>query len=325
MKFVKTGATMGDDLRETELEIARIRLERERMALQEDIEKRNRKTAVAQAARTISEVSKQAGRSTVKATGEILKFCLAFAFVVVVSGLIGFAVCALYVLIIPSKYPWDFAGQLGGFMGLGGWMVVVGFIAAGIWAVLFQEKWWGWFAVITAVVCWLNFDQVRQLLPSYIPPPINSQQQDKGSASPEVPSGTAIQPPPPSASIAAPSPAVAASPQKSAYEVTLSELKATYPQIDPASPKFDPQILAVATRSLADLTSRGMPRDEALRQSVGLAVSLNPVRSAARQPEIMTRLVDGHRLLSANSPPEVCVYKPVMSDAEYRACGAKPP
>lgn len=113
------------------------------------------------------------------------------------------------------------------------------------------------------------------------------------------------------------------------YETELNRLEAEHPQINPDSPQFDPKLTRLALDTLKGWVNTGANPADALERSVMYAIQAT---SGARRPIDITPpefkepnrpRTQSRGAAAASKRP--CEYKDVMSDDDYRACGATPP
>jgi hypothetical protein len=113
---------MDDELRKIEIETARIRLERERLALQDEINKRNLNDRVANVAQNAINRTRDIGVSAVDTSTSVLKYAFAAFFGAAGTG----AIAGIWIL--ATKSSWDirkFAFDFGFWAGSGGWILLL--------------------------------------------------------------------------------------------------------------------------------------------------------------------------------------------------------
>jgi len=110
-------------------------------------------------------------------------------------------------------------------------------------------------------------------------------------------------------------------PRRSAYDATVRRLEARYPALNPDSPSFNE---AVARRVL-DRTKFLIQQG----QEPAAAVERAADEFLAPPPTAVPTITHGGGTSSVAKRRQDafpnCVYKPVMTDDEYRACGVRPP
>jgi hypothetical protein len=115
-----------------------------------------------------------------------------------------------------------------------------------------------------------------------------------------------------------------------AYDQTLATLEARYPQLNPDSPMYSQ---AVADRVIARmdvLTRNGLRPADALVRAVDELIAQQPPAHRAPTPPVVVHTpqpapVAPRSAGTSRALPIDCVFKPVMTDADYRACGISPP
>lgn len=121
----------------------------------------------------------------------------------------------------------------------------------------------------------------------------------------------------PPAREAAEAPATPSGAAPTAYELELSTIVRRYPQLNPESALYDQQLVGAMKVRSAELQRQGDPPELALRRAVAQVMERrDPVRAEPPREKRNPNARDAY--------PD-CVYKSVMSDADYRACGARPP
>ncbi len=131
---------MDDDLKRIELQAAKIRLEREQLLLENERDRRHRVERASAVAQSAVDSTKQIGRVVGSATAKLIRFAIATAVTLVLSGLFGLLLSAAWVAVSPRATQGDFEYQLGFFLGGGGWMVIVASCGLALWALWFGSK-----------------------------------------------------------------------------------------------------------------------------------------------------------------------------------------
>lgn len=111
------------------------------------------------------------------------------------------------------------------------------------------------------------------------------------------------------------------------YAQTVGTIEAIYPELNPDSPRFNQAAVdRVLTRMRAHMSS-GMTRSDALRTAANEVFGSrnpSPVTSPSRSAPPSYPTQEG-RVIGRSAMPPGCEFKPVMTDADYRACGITPP
>lgn len=110
--------------------------------------------------------------------------------------------------------------------------------------------------------------------------------------------------------------------RKAAYDAKLGELERRYPAINPDSPQFDAAVTEMVSRRMDTYAATGIAPADALIMAVTDVFEEVRSRRAQRREQSSGWLKGS----TSRAPPENnCVFKAVMSDADYRACGLEPP
>ena len=116
---------MNDELKQIQLETAKLQLEREKLALQFERDRITRNARIADSAREIVQGTAAVGTAAAGASSWLLKTLLTLIFRVIGWGLSSLLVCLAIVIFLRKDIPGDIQFKLGYFLGSGGWMIIV--------------------------------------------------------------------------------------------------------------------------------------------------------------------------------------------------------
>lgn len=122
---------MNDELKKIEIETARLRLERERLAYEEQLDKRNRSRRVSAATQQAFDTTKDVGSVALGASVSLFK--IAFGFLL---GAAGWALAAAFIFVVDPKIT-NFGFHYGYWAGSGGWVLI---LFGGITGALFASQ-----------------------------------------------------------------------------------------------------------------------------------------------------------------------------------------
>jgi len=110
-------------------------------------------------------------------------------------------------------------------------------------------------------------------------------------------------------------------PGSSPYDEELTRIERLYPQLNPDSPTFNQRVVNSVKLRMEEQRTQGMQPEIALRNAVKEVMAPVQSMSVQRSP------VAGNSPATPRNknPYPNCVYKGVMSDEDYLACGVQPP
>lgn len=109
------------------------------------------------------------------------------------------------------------------------------------------------------------------------------------------------------------------SPQKAEYDAEVRRVEAEYPQLNPDSVRFDREM----TTRVSDRTKRYITAG--LSPAKALRLAATELSSPPLPPPTVSREKPVQVGAPAAPAQRACIYKDVMSDDDYRACGISPP
>lgn len=116
---------MEDELKRVELETAKLRLERERLELDEARGRRARNERVAEATREAVKSTVAIGADVASAGMSTIGFLLMLLLRLLGWACLGAILCAILVLVFRKDFPGSFEYRFGSFLGSGGYMVIL--------------------------------------------------------------------------------------------------------------------------------------------------------------------------------------------------------
>jgi hypothetical protein len=117
---------MDEEIRKLELETARLRLERERIALENDVERHRRGHAMETAAIDAAHTTKRVAGSLFSSLIDSLRIAWGAILFFGIGAAIALIASALWVAFAPRRVDGEYLYQFGYFLGDGGWMWIVG-------------------------------------------------------------------------------------------------------------------------------------------------------------------------------------------------------